>query len=159
MDVLSIPLLWCAENQAECYGSEGSLMDRPIKEPARPHAILGHAFPFVMLDRVYEIESGRSGKGQKMISCDDFLARDETYPRCLLVEVAAQLSGIVSGKEQGGMLAGLKDIFFLHDVFPGDVVEFRASVKGSFGGLYSFSVEASRGGDKVMVGEIYLAVA
>lgn len=125
----------------------------------RPYQVLHHAFPFIMLDAVYEVEPGTSGKGRKNITSDEFLVRDAHYPACLLIEAAAQLSGIVSGREQGGFLAGMKNIVFRKLVSAGDMVEFRSIQNGTFGGLYSFQVQAFCGGEPVMEGELYLALA
>lgn len=130
-----------------------------MNEAIRPYTILQHAFPFVMLDRVYDLEFGVRGKGFKRITPDEFLCRIDTFPRTFILEAAAQLSGIVSGREEGGVFAGMKDISFTRDVRAGDTLELSSVVKGTFGGLYSFSVNAVCEGETVMEGEIYLALA
>lgn len=124
-----------------------------------PHTLLHHTFPFIMLDEVSEIRPGMSGKGKKLLSFDESMNRRETFPQCLLIEAAAQLSGIVSGREAGGFLAGLKDMRFLKDVRAGDTVEFYSSMRSVFGGIYGFGVTAVSGGEPVMKGELYLAMA
>lgn len=125
----------------------------------RPYQVLHHAFPFIMLDAVYDVDPGTRGKGRKTIAADEFLVRNAYYPACLILEAAAQLSGIVSGREQGGFLAGMKDIVFRKQVSAGDMVEFRSIQNGTFGGLYSFTVQAFCGSELVMEGELYLALA
>jgi len=126
---------------------------------ARPHFLLPHAFPFVMLDEVCGIERGRMGMGRKLIPSDDALGRGAVFPAVFLLEAAAQLSGMVSGREEGGFFAGIKDVSFSRQVVPGDVVEIESVMKGAFGGLFSFIVTARCDGELVMEGEIYLALA
>lgn len=130
-----------------------------MSEAVRPYTILQHAFPFVMLDKVFDVELGARGKGLKRITPDEFLCRADIFPQCFIVEAAAQLSGIVSGKEEGGVFAGMKDISFGKNVRAGDTLELSSVVKGAFGRLYSFSVNAVCDGEMVMEGEIYLALA
>ncbi len=125
----------------------------------RPYTILPHTFPFVLIDEVFDIDAGKSGKGKKLIPVDDSLGRGEMFPQVFLVEAAAQLSGIVSGREEGGFLAAVRDITFERKVVPGDAVEFSTETKGVFGGLYGFQVHAQCEGDLVMKGDIYLALA
>jgi 3-hydroxyacyl-[acyl-carrier-protein] dehydratase len=125
----------------------------------KPYALLPHAFPFVLIDEVFDIDAGKSGKGKKLIPVDDSLGRGDVFPQAFLIEAAAQLSGIVSGREEGGYLAAVRGITFEKEVVPGDVVEFSSGTKGVFGGLYGFHVSAQCEGDLVMKGDIYLALA
>ncbi|MEE9523629.1 MAG: hypothetical protein V3V59_02645 [Thermodesulfovibrionales bacterium] len=125
----------------------------------KPYTLLPHKFPFVMIDSVYDIDPGKSGKGKKLIPVDDSLGRGEVFPQVFLLEAAAQLSGIVSGREEGGFLAAVRDITFERKVVPGDAVEFQSETKGVFGGLYGFHVNAQCEGELVMKGDIYLALA
>lgn len=125
----------------------------------RPYTMIPHAFPFVMIDLVFDIEEGKSGKGRKLIPFDDSIGRGDMFPQVFLLEAAAQLSGIVSGRKEGGFLAALRDITFERNVVPGDVVEFLSETKGVFGGLYGFHVNVQCDGEVVMKGDIYLALA
>ncbi|GBD99954.1 3-hydroxyacyl-[acyl-carrier-protein] dehydratase FabZ [bacterium BMS3Abin07] len=129
------------------------------KGTAKPYNILPHSFPFVMLDKVLDVEKGRRGKGEKLVTCDDYPGRGDMFPQVLLLEASAQLSGIVSGREEGGYLAGMKNIHFEKNVMPGDVVEFESVMQGVFGGMYIFRVSARVGNETVMKGDIYLALA
>lgn len=126
---------------------------------SKPYDILPHTFPFVYIDEVIDIVAGKSGKGKKSIPVDDSLGRGEVFPQVFLIEAAAQLSGIVSGREEGGYLAAVRDITFERRVIPGDVIEFSSETKGVFGGLYGFHISAQCNGDLVMKGDIYLALA
>jgi 3-hydroxyacyl-[acyl-carrier-protein] dehydratase len=125
----------------------------------RPYSLLPHTFPFIMIDEVFDIDEGKSGKGKKLIPVDDSLGRGAVFPQVFLVEAAAQLSGIVSGREEGGFLAAIRDVTFERKVVPGDSVEFRSETKGVFRGLYGFHVSAQCDGELVMKGDIYLALA
>ena len=123
------------------------------------YTLLPHTFPFILIDSVYDIDPGKSGKGKKLIPVDDSLGRGEVFPQVFLLEAAAQLSGIVSGREEGGFLAAVRDITFERKVVPEDAVEFQSETKGVFGGLYGFHVNAQCEGELVMKGDIYLALA
>jgi len=123
------------------------------------YSLLPHEFPFIMIDEVYDIEVGKKGKGKKLIPVDDSLGRGDVFPNVLLIETAAQLSGIVSGRKQGGFFAGLRNISFHKGVRAGDTVHISSEMKGAFGGLYSFNVTASCEGEAVLEGELFLALA
>lgn len=125
----------------------------------KPYELLPHTFPFVFIDEVTDIDPGKSGKGKKLITVDDSLGRGDVFAQVFLIEAAAQLSGIVSGRKEGGYLAAVRSITFGKKVVPGDVVEFNSETKGVFGGLYGFHVAAQCEDDLVMKGEIYLALA
>lgn len=125
----------------------------------KTYALLPHEFPCVMIDKVYDVEIGKRGRGIKLIPGDDVLGRGKVFPSVFLIETAAQLSGIISGREKGGVIAGLRNMSFGQEVYAGDAVQVSSAMNGAFGGVYSFSVMAVCRNETVMEGEIFLALA
>jgi len=121
-----------------------------------PHEILPHRYPFIFLDRVDIIE-GDSGKGLKLIATNEpYVNEDGILSRVFIIEAMAQLSGIVSGKRGGGVLAGIRGFEYFSDVFSGETLIIESKKEGSFGGLYIFNCRASVGQREVAEGKVIL---
>jgi len=102
---------------------------------------------------------GRKGKGVKRITGSEFYARDGCYPQVLLIESAAQLSGIVRGEVRAGVLAGMRDMIFQPGAMIRGSVELESELTEARGNLATFSVRAFSGDRLLMEGVIYLAMA
>lgn len=108
--------------------------------------ILPHREPFLMVDRVDELEPGVSAKGVKAVSGNEWFfmghfADTKIMPGVLIVEALAQMGGIalLSMDEMKGKLAFLgkiKNARFRDKVVPGDALCLETTlevVKGSVG--------------------------
>lgn len=108
--------------------------------------ILPHREPFLMVDRVDELESGVMAKGIKAVSANEWFfqghfAEFKVMPGVLIVEAMAQVGGIalLTMEEMKGRLAFLgkiKNAKFSEKVVPGDVLVLETRidvVKGSIG--------------------------
>ena len=69
---------------------------------------LPHRYPFLMIDRVMEVEPGRRAVAVKAVSLDDFFLANhfpstQCMPEALIVEALAQTGGIamLSAQEAG----------------------------------------------------------
>jgi 3-hydroxyacyl-[acyl-carrier-protein] dehydratase len=108
--------------------------------------ILPHREPFLMVDRVDELEPGAYAKGVKAVSGNEWFfqghfAEHKVMPGVLIVEAMAQMGGIalLTMEEMKGRLAFLgkiKNAKFSAKVVPGDVLVLETRldvVKGSIG--------------------------
>lgn len=107
--------------------------------------------PFQMIERVTELEPGKSATGIKCVSVNEpyFEGHMPGYPimpGVLLIESCAQLCSLVI--EQEGVddskiyvLLKVKDFKFVKAVIPGDRLEIKADCLRASTGLYEFSVQ------------------
>ena len=95
-------------------------------------ALLPHRDPFLMVDRVLEIDPGRSIKAIKCVTQNEPWARGHfpeqpIMPGVLMLEAIAQTGALMllvqpEFRGRTALLAGLKDVRFRRLVLPGDVL-------------------------------------
>ena len=100
--------------------------------------LIPHRYPFLLVDRVIELEPGKKAVGIKNVSINEpfFQGHFPGYPvmpGVLIVEALAQTSGIaVSVQEEYkgklGLFAGIEEIKFKRPVVPGDVLRLEAEI-------------------------------
>ncbi|HEY8395505.1 MAG TPA: 3-hydroxyacyl-ACP dehydratase FabZ [Bacilli bacterium] len=108
--------------------------------------IIPHRYPFLLIDRVDELEIGKRAKGIKCVTVHEaqFLGHfpdEHVMPGVLIVESLAQIGAValLSGKEYHGkkaLLTGIKNCKFRRKVIPGDKMVLEAELikmKGPFG--------------------------
>ena len=139
-----------------------------VIEPAEVARRLPHRHPFLLLDRVDDLEIGVSAVGTKNVSITDpvfagHFPGNPIYPGVHMVEVAAQLCGLVGAPdEQGpvlGYLASIKRFKFLALVVPGDQLRISVRAGASIGALTEFAVEITVAGRVVASGVLAIARA
>ncbi|MGN7188760.1 3-hydroxyacyl-ACP dehydratase FabZ [Microbacterium testaceum] len=127
---------------------------------------LPHRHPFLLLDRVDELEVGISAVGTKNVSIADpvfagHFPGNPIYPGVHMVEVAAQLCGLIGSSDEPepvlGYLASIKRFKFLAVVVPGDQMRISARVGASIGALTEFAVEITVAGRIVASGVLAIA--
>jgi 3-hydroxyacyl-[acyl-carrier-protein] dehydratase len=101
--------------------------------------ILPHRYPFLLVDRVTELEPDKRIVGVKMVSLNDrYLAPNPgerpTLPPTILTEAIAQVGAILilskpENREKLIFFMGIERVRFRHPVYPGDIVEIEAVVK------------------------------
>jgi len=101
--------------------------------------ILPHREPFLMVDRVDELEPGKLAKGVKAVSGNEWFfmghfAETKVMPGVLIVEAIAQMGGIalLSMEEMKGKLAFLgkiKNARFHEKVVPGDMLVLETEIE------------------------------
>jgi len=101
--------------------------------------ILPHRYPFLLVDRITELELDRRIVGIKNVSLDErYLSytpgERPAMPPTVLTECVAQVGAILilSKPENRGRLilfGGIERVRFRHPVHAGDVVEIEARVK------------------------------
>lgn len=100
--------------------------------------IIPHRYPFLLVDRVTEIEEGKRVVGYKNVSANEpfFQGHFPEYPvmpGVLIVEALAQLGaigvlGIEENKGKIGFLAGLDRVRFKRQVRPGDQLKLEVEI-------------------------------
>ncbi len=117
---------------------------------------LPHRYPFILVDRVLEIELGTRIRGLKNVTTNEpfFPGHFPTrpiMPGVLIVEALAQVSGILALRsrdllleKQGDvfLLAGMDKTRFKKPVLPGDRLILDASVVSERRDVVKFSCEA-----------------
>ena len=131
--------------------------------------ILPHRYPFALVDRITDGESGVWAKGIKCVSvgepffCGHF-PQKHVMPGVLILEALAQVGAvaILSLPENKGKLAffgGIKNARFKRQVVPGDVLELRCELTRQVGSVGFGKAEARVNGKLAAQGELTFAVA
>jgi 3-hydroxyacyl-[acyl-carrier-protein] dehydratase len=109
-----------------------------VWESARILATLPHRYPFLLVDRIIEIEDGRRAVGVKNVTHNDWFFQGHfpgrpIMPGVLILEALAQVAAIavLNGSGNEGRIpyfAGIDDCRFRRPVVPGDVLRLEAEL-------------------------------
>jgi 3-hydroxyacyl-[acyl-carrier-protein] dehydratase len=101
--------------------------------------ILPHRYPFLLVDRITELEPDQRIVGIKAVSANEpYLSRPAngrpTLPPTILTEAVAQVGAILilakpENKDQLIFFRGMERVRFRAPVYPGDIVIVEANVK------------------------------
>ena len=116
---------------------------------------LPHRYPFLLVDRVVELNLGESIVAYKNLSInepffDGHFPDQPVFPGVLLVEAMAQASGILGFKSMNKTPAdgsiyyfvGADKLRFKRPCIPGDRVMLRSKILGDRRGIWRFEVSA-----------------
>ena len=131
-------------------------------------SLVPHRIPFLMIDRVEEIESGKHGVATKNVTITEpcftgHFPGNPIVPGVLIIEALAQLAGLVMEPKPGGKnntlkyLVEVKDMVFRRPVVPGDTLRLRVTLERSLGAVHRFEVEATVRDETVAAGILALA--
>ena len=133
---------------------------------ARIMKLLPHRYPFLLIDRMYDMNGEESGVAVKNVTINEpffqghFPGRP-VMPGVLLVEAMAQAAGALVlahlGDEHAGKLVFFMSIDkarFRKPVVPGDSVHFHAQLSNKRPPVWKYWVEAMVDGKKVAEAEI-----
>ncbi len=132
-------------------------MDLPInyKEIIK---ILPHRYPFLLVDRILELENGKRVVGIKNVTANEpffqgHFPDNPIMPGVLIVEAMAQVGGVLARLSVPGAMEKQEDNIYFMSM---DKVKFRKPVIP--GDQIRFEVEALRTGSKVwkMAGKAYV---
>ena len=100
--------------------------------------ILPHRYPFLLVDKIVELEPGKSAKGIKCVSANEMqfmghFPQMHVMPGVLIIEALAQTGAcaILCEEENKGKIAffgGIKNARFRKQVVPGDVLELSCEI-------------------------------
>lgn len=131
---------------------------------------LPQRYPFLMVDRVTEIDSGKRIAGYKNLSMNEPFFQGHfpgapIMPGVLMIEAMAQLAGILGfytyekSPEAGHLyvFAGADNIRFRRQVLPGDRLDLEAIPTGNRRHIYKFSCTARVDGELAASADILIA--
>lgn len=144
--------------------------------------MLPHRYPFLLIDRVTELEPGQSAVGIKNVTVNEpyfqgHFPGEPIVPGVLLLESLAQLTAVMYGAEalppetdwahitadsfsglnlggKVGYLAEIRNVKYKATVHPGDQLELHATRKAQMGLLSQIEVFARVDGQVVVQGMI-----
>ncbi|WP_415882444.1 3-hydroxyacyl-ACP dehydratase FabZ [Neptuniibacter sp. SY11_33] len=131
---------------------------------------LPHRYPFLLVDRVLELEKGESIVAIKNVTVNEpffngHFPDHPVMPGVLIVEAMAQAAGILGfktmdKKPQDGSIyyfVGSDKLRFKRPVVPGDQLKLEAKVISERRGIWKFDVRATVEGDMVSSATILCA--
>lgn len=131
--------------------------------------IIPHRYPFLLVDRIDELEPGKKAVGVKCISANEMqfmghFPQQHVMPGVLIIEALAQVGavailGLDANKGKIAYFAGIKSAKFRQKVIPGDVLTLNVEltkIKGSIG----IGQAVAKLGDKIAVeAELMFAIS
>ncbi|HIJ81354.1 MAG TPA: hydroxymyristoyl-ACP dehydratase [Desulfuromonadales bacterium] len=119
-----------------------------------PAAYLPHRHPFLLLDRITELERGIRAVAQLTITSG------QGFPQVLMIECLAQLSGIltISEENDGGFLAAIERADFSGAAQAGDLLTISTRMISSFGRLFLVDGEVNCCGTTLLSARMTLGV-
>jgi len=123
--------------------------------------ILPHRYPFALVDRITDGESGVWAKGIKCF-CGHF-PQEHVMPGVLILEALAQVGAvaILSLPENRGKIAlfgGVKNARFKRQVIPGDVLELECTLTKRRGPVGIGACTATVNGETACTAELIFAI-
>lgn len=137
--------------------------------------IIPHRYPFLLVDRILELEPGKRAVGIKNVTANEpfFQGHFPDYPimpGVLIVEALAQTAGIAANaatadadaieqdNKKLGVFAGIEKMKFKKQVTPGDVLYLEVEILSSKMGVVKAKVKATVEDKVAAEGEIRFAM-
>ena len=131
-------------------------------------SFLPHGPEFRFVDRVLELDPGKTGRAEYTLRSDQQFLRGHfpgapLMPGVLVVEACAQLAGVVAQSDpareplQDLKLTAIRSAKILAAVLPNETLQIDAQITGRMAGLVQASVSARVGDRIVMQGEVTLS--
>lgn len=132
---------------------------------------LPHRYPFLLVDRVLECETGQRIKAIKNVSINEAFFQGHfpgypVMPGVLIIEAMAQVSAILAYMTRAErpddksllFFAGIDDARFKRPVFPGDQLVLESTELNVVRSVFKFAAKASVGGELVAEAVLMAAV-
>ena len=131
--------------------------------------LLPHRYPFLLIDKIVEIDGDDSGIGIKNVTFNEpqfqgHFPERPVFPGVLLIEAMAQTAGamcVLKSRKAGGpgkpavvYFMTVDKVKFRKPVIPGDTVEFHVRKQRQRGNMWWFRGEAKVAGKVVAEGEV-----
>ena len=114
--------------------------------------LLPHRYPFLLVDRIVEVDPGTKAVGIKNVSINEgfFLGHfpgNPIMPGVLMIEALAQVAGILAFKSGGAIgkpvyFLSIEKAKFRKPVVPGDQLRLEVSILQHRGNVWKFSGSA-----------------
>lgn len=117
--------------------------------------ILPHRYPFLLVDRIVEVEAGKRIVGIKNVSCNEpfftgHFPGHPVMPGVLIIEAMAQVAAILaylssdddSVRSKVVYFVGIDNAKFRKPVVPGDQLRFELEAIGCKRGIWTFFARA-----------------
>jgi len=143
-------------------------MDMPLSYE-QIQSILPHRYPFLLLDRVMELEPGKRALGKKQVSGNEWFfvghfPERPIMPGVLIIEAMAQLAGVLAlcTLKKEGVKAlyflGIDNARFRRAVVPGDELKLEVETMRGGSKIWKLQGRAFVGDDLVAEAEILASV-
>ena len=127
--------------------------------------LLPHRYPFLLVDRIAEFESGKSIVGIKNVTINEPFFQGHfpdhpIMPGVLILEAMAQVGGVYAilakevGENQVPYFVGIDNAKFRKPVLPGDVLRLELELLKTRRGIYTFNGKAMVDGKLVAQAEL-----
>jgi 3-hydroxyacyl-[acyl-carrier-protein] dehydratase len=127
--------------------------------------LLPHRYPFLLVDRIVDLEPGKKAVGIKNVTINEPFFQGHypghpIMPGVLIIEAMAQVGGAVAALTAGDKddqvpyFTGINKARFRRPVGPGDVLQLRLELLSSRRGLYVFEGKAYVEGNLVAEAEL-----
>ncbi len=126
--------------------------------------LLPHRYPFLLVDRIVEIDGDNSAVGIKNVTANEphftgHFPESPIMPGVLLIEGMAQTAGAICTRKQGGggnlvYFMTIDNARFRKPVVPGDRVEFHVFKQKQRGNIWKFHCDAKVDGALVAEADI-----
>lgn len=130
--------------------------------------ILPHRYPFLLVDRIVEMETGKSAKGYKNVTINEpfFLGHFPGHPimpGVLIIEAMAQVGGVLAFKSASVQnkvvyFMGIDNARFRKPVLPGDRLDLVLNVTKCRGTIWAFKGEAFVDGNLVAEADLMATI-
>ncbi|MDQ6631992.1 MAG: beta-hydroxyacyl-ACP dehydratase [Verrucomicrobiota bacterium] len=129
---------------------------------------LPHGPEFRFLDKLLTLEPGKKGSGEYCVRGDEPFLRGHfpgqpIFPGVLLVEAAAQLSGVIAQSDstisplKNLRLTAFRKVKIFGTAAPGETIRLEAEIDGRLANLINARAKALVGGKIVLQAELTLA--
>ena len=129
--------------------------------------LLPHRSPFLLVDRIVELEPGKRAVGIKNLTGNEWYFNGHAvYPPVLLLESLAQVGGIVLGskaREENpgirffGLFAGVSDFQYQRNPILGEQIILKVELSQSLASIYRFAAQVYVEGEKIAGRQILLS--
>lgn len=131
-------------------------------------AIIPHRYPFLLVDRIVEIEEGKRGVGIKNVTANEWFFEGhfpgrKVMPGVLIVEAMAQVAAVtlLKGVAMAGktpLFGGIEQMRFRKPVVPGDQLRLEFTLEKMRGPVGKGQVRATVDGKLAAEGTISFAL-
>lgn len=130
--------------------------------------ILPHRYPFLMVDRILELEAGKRAVGIKNVTYNEpffqgHFPGQPLMPGVLLLEAMAQVGAVAilslpANAGKLGLFGGVDRARFRRQVVPGDVLRIETTILKTKSGIGQGEARITADGERVAEAELLFAI-